>query len=263
VITRNGKHKNGVHILDGMPQTLAHGAEEGATKLAEAVEIAGARVAKGAGQASGAASELSGQLKGQASGLSGQLKGQASELSGQLKGQAGELSGQLRGQAGELSGQLKGRAAHAPIDIKDAKRSVMDAKRTVKDAGLSMRKARLGASESMVKSLMSRSMTKRRARLLPSTDAMLKAQLAKTTRELAHESSDLNAAVDSLNQIIKSNRKAAAKSRTRLLGGAALGVVVMYHLDTAQGRQRRAASARMITGMVRGQRRAGAPPGAV
>jgi hypothetical protein len=252
VITRNGKHKNGVHILDGMPNTLAHGAEEGATKVAEAVEIAGARVAKSAHQASGVASELSGQLKGQASGLSGQLKGQASELSGQLKGQAGELSG-----------QLKGRAAQAPLDIKDAKRSVSDVKRSVKDAGLNLRKVRLGARESMVKSLMSRSMTKRRTRLLPSTDAMLKAQLAKTTRELAHESSDLNAAVDSLNQIIKSNRKAAAKSRTRLLGGAALGVVTMYHLDSAQGRQRRAATARLITGMVRGQRREGAPPGAV
>jgi uncharacterized phage infection (PIP) family protein YhgE len=230
VITRNGKHRNGVHILDGMPQTLAHGAEEGATRIAEAVEIAGARVAKGAGHASSTASELSGQLKGQA----GQLKGQA----GQLKGQAGELSGQLKGQANDLSGQLKGRAAHAPVDIR-------------------------GARESMSRS-MSRSISKRRrARLLPSTDAMLKAQLARTTRELAHESSDLNAAVDSLTQIIKSNRRDAARSRTRLLGGAALGVVVMYHLDSAQGRQRRAASARLLTGMVRGQRRADGPPGAV
>jgi hypothetical protein len=252
VITRNGKKKNGVHILDGMPQTLAHGAEEGATKVAEAVEIAGAKVAKGAGHASGAASELSGQLKGQA----GHLKGQASELSGQLKGQANELSGQLKGQANELSGQLKGRAAQAPLDLSEAKR-------TVRDAGLSMRKARLGARESVTRTL-SRSLVKRRrTRLLPSPDAMLKAQLARTTRELAHESSDLNAAVDSLNQIIKSNRRDAAKGRTRLLGGAALGVIVMYHLDSAQGRQRRAATGRMLTGMIRGQHRAGGPPGAV
>jgi hypothetical protein len=211
-----------VHILDGMPHTLAHGAEEGATKLAEAVETAGARVAKGAGHASGAASELSGQLKGQA---------------GQLKGQASELSGQLKGQASELSGQLKGRTAHAPGDIRSARESM---------------------SRSMTRAITKR----RRTRLLPSTDAMLKAQLARTTRELAHESSDLSAAVDSLNQIIKANRKVAAKSRTRLLGGAALGIAVMYHLDSARGRQRRAASARLLTGMIRGQRRPGGPPGA-
>jgi hypothetical protein len=209
-----------VHILDGMPQTLAHGAEEGATKLAEAVETAGARVAKGAGQAGGRASELSGQLKGQAS---------------------------------ELSGQLKGRVAQSPLDIRDASHSV-------KDAALSVRGSRLSAREKLVRSI-SRSLTKRRAKLLPSTDAMLKAQLVKTSRELAHESSDLNAAVDSLSQIIKTNQKAAAKGRTRLLGGVAIGAALVYHLDAQQGRQRRAASARLLTGIIRGQ--GGTPPGAV
>jgi uncharacterized protein YjbJ (UPF0337 family) len=208
-----------VHILDGVPQTLVHGAEEGATKLAEAVEIAGARVSKGAGHASGRANELSGHLR-------GQLKGQANELSGQLKGQAGELSGQLKGQAHDLSGQLKSRRAR----------------------------------ESAVHSL-SRSLTKRRAQLMPSSDAMLKAQLVKTSRELAHESSDLGAAVDSLNQIIKSNRKAAARGRTRMFGGLALGAALMYHLDAAHGRERRAATARLLTGMIRGE--GGTPPGAV
>jgi signal transduction histidine kinase len=83
---------------------------------------------------------------------------------------------------------------------------------------------------------------------------VLKAQLVRTSRELAHESSDLNAAVDSLNRIIKSNRRAAANGRTRLLGGLALGAAVMYHLDADQGRQRRAATARMMVNMVRGQR---------
>ena len=241
MITRNGKHKNGVHILDGMPHTLAHGAEEGATKLAEAVEIAGARVAKGAGQAGGRASELSGQFK-----------GQASELSDQLKGQASELSGQLKGQASELSGQLKDRVAQAPLDLRDA--------RHVKDAKLSMRGARLSAREKLVRSV-SRSITKRRAKLLSSSDAMLKTQLVKTSRELAHESSDLNAAVESLNRIIKTNRKAAARGRTRLLGGAALGAALVYHLDAQQGRQRRAATARLLMGIIRGQ--GGTPPGAV
>jgi hypothetical protein len=242
VITRNGKHKNGVHILDGMPQTLAHGAEDRATKLAEAVEIAGARVAKGAGQAGGRASELSGQFK-----------GQASELSGQLKGQASELSGQLKGQASELSGQLRDRVAQSPLDIRDASHSV-------KDVALSVRGSRLSAREKLVRSI-SRSLTKRRAKLLPSTDAMLKAQLVKTSRELAHESSDLNAAVDSLNRVIKINQKAAAKGRTRLLGGVAIGAALVYHLDAQQGRQRRAATARLLTGVIRGQ--GGTPPGAV
>jgi hypothetical protein len=231
VITRNAKHKNGVHILDGVPQTLAHGAEEGATKLAEAVEIAGARVAKGAGQAGG----------------------RASELSGQFKGQASELSGQLKGQASELSGQLKGRVAQAPLDLKDARHSV-------KDASLSLRGARLSTREKLVRAA-SRSITKRRAKLLPSSDAMLKAQLVKTSRELAHESSDLNTAVESLNRIIKTNRKAAARGRTRLLGGVALGAALVYHLDAQQGRQRRAASARLLTGIIRGQD--GTPPGAL
>jgi uncharacterized protein YjbJ (UPF0337 family) len=253
-----------VHILDGVPQTLAHGAEEGATKLAEAVEIAGARVSKGAGQvaknagqAGGRASELSGhlrgQLKGQASELSGQLKGQASGLSGQLKDQAGELSGQLKDQAGGISGQLKGKKRRGPLALRSAKLSA-------KDAGLNARKAQLGVRESLVRSS-SRSLIKRRAKLLPNTDAMLKAQLVKTSRELAHESSDLNSAVDSLNRIIKANRKDAAKGRTRLVGGLAIGAALMYHLDATQGRQRRAATARMLTGMIRGE--GGTPPGAV
>ena len=217
-------------MFDGMPQTLVHGAEEGATKVAEVVETAGARMAKGAGQVAKGA---------------GQAGGRASELSGQLRGQANELSGQLKGQASELSGQLKGH--RAPLDIKDARHSM-------KEAQLGMREARLGMRAMMLRA-MSRSRAKRRGRLLPSGDAMLKAQLARTSRELAHESSDLNAAVDSLNRIIKSNRRAAANGRTRLIGGLALGAAIMYHLDADQGRQRRAATGRMVVNMVRGQRR--------
>lgn len=157
-MTRNAKHTNGVHILDGVPQTLVHGAEEGATKIAEAVESAGTRVAKGAGQ-------------------------------------AGEM-------ASGLSGQIRERMAQAR----------------------------------------------------PHGDAMLKAQLVRTSRELADESSALNAAVASLNGVIKANRRAAARGRTRLFGGLALGAALMYHLDRDHGRERRAATARMLTGMWRGQR---------
>jgi hypothetical protein len=244
VITRNGRHKNnGVHILDGVPQTIAHGAEEGATRLAEAAEIAGARVSKGAGQFAKSA----GKGAGQASGV-------ASDLSGQIKGQASELSGQLKGQTKELSGQLKGRVAQQPVDLKNAKQSVKDAK-------VGMRKAGLGARERALHSIV-RSRSKRRGRLqLPSADAMVKAQLVKTSRELAHESSDLNSAVESLNRIIKNNRKAAARGRTRLIGGLALGAALMYHLDAEHGRERRAATGRLLVGIVRGED--GTPPGAV
>ena len=255
MITRNGRHKNnGVHILDGVPQTIAHGAEEGATRLAEAAEIAGARVSKGAGQFAKSAGKSAGQASGVASDLSGQIKGQASELSGQIKGQTKDLSGQLKGQTKELSGHLKGRVAQPPVDLKDAKQSVKDAK-------LGLRKVGLGARERALQSI-GRSRSKRRGRLqLPSADAMVKAQLVKTSRELAHESSDLNSAVESLNRIIKSNRKAGARGRTRLIGGLALGAALMYHLDAEHGRERRAATGRLLVGMVRGED--GTPPGAV
>ncbi len=201
---------NGMHVFDGMPESIVHEAEAGASKIAEAVELAGARITRGAGQVA--------------------------------KG-----AGQASGKASELSGQLKGRVAQAPLDIKDAKLNLKDAKLTAREKRLNMMRT------------FTRSMTKRRAKMLPSggTDAMVKAQLVKTSRELAHESSDLSAAVDSLNKIIKANRRAAAKSRTRLLGGLALGATLMYHLDTEQGRQRRAATGQMLTRMARGQ---GRPP---
>ena len=84
-------------------------------------------------------------------------------------------------------------------------------------------------------------------------DLVLKTQLARTSRELAHETSDIGAAVESLNAIIKKNRKVGAKARTRLIGGVAIGAAVMYHLDPAHGRERRAATARMVAGAGRGQ----------
>lgn len=160
-------------------------------------------------------------------------------------GQVAKGAGQASGKASELSGQLKGRVAQAPLDMRDAKRSVRGAK-------LSMRERRLGLMQTLTRSVPGRQA--KQVKLLPSSDAMLKAQLVKTSRDLAHESSDLNAAIDSLNKIIKSNRRAAARSRTRLLGGLALGAALTYHLDAEQGRQRRAATARMLTNMVRGQK---------
>ena len=198
--THNGKRNtNGIHVLDGMPQTIAHGAEEGAGKIAGRSRQRCANgqgrsrhVAKGAGQASGIASELSGQLKG---------------------------------------------------EWPRHRSRVKDAKLNMKDAKLSLREKRLRMMETLMRATM-----KRQAKLLPSTtDAMVKAQLVKTSRELAHESSDLNAAVSSLNKIIRANRRAAAKSRTRLLGGAALGAALMYHFDAERGRERRAATAQLVT----------------
>src|SRR5579864_1242018 len=62
-----------------------------------------------------------------------------------------------------------------------------------------------------------------RSKLRPDRDVVLKSQLAKTSRQLAHESSDLGTAIESLNAIIKKNRRAGAKARSRLLGGFAVG----------------------------------------
>lgn len=183
MITRNGKHTGGgPPILDGLPHNLVHGAEEGAAKVAEAVEHASTRISRSAGQAA------------------------------------------------RSSGQ------------------------SIKEAQLGVRHAGLSARERIMGSL-GRSMMKRPA-TLPAGDALLKAQLAKTSRELAHESSDLGAAVESLNKVIKANRRGAARGRTRLLGGFALGALLTYHLDAQHGRERRAATARMLSGMVSSRPRA-------
>jgi hypothetical protein len=84
-------------------------------------------------------------------------------------------------------------------------------------------------------------------------DVALKTQLAKTSRELAHESSDLSRAVDSLNAVIKANRKAAKRGRTRLIGGLAIGAALMYHFDAEHGRERRAATAQRLRSITGGQ----------
>lgn len=171
-----------MHVFDGMPDSLIHGAEEGANKIAGVVETASARVAR--------------------------------------------------------------RVAQTPLDVRDARLSMKDAK-------LTMREKRLG----MMERLMRRTM-RRQVKMLPSsTDAMVKAQLVKTSRELAHESSDLSAAIESLNKVIRANRRAAAGSRTRLLGGLAMGAALMYHLDAQHGRERRAATGELLTRMIRGQSR--------
>lgn len=84
-------------------------------------------------------------------------------------------------------------------------------------------------------------------------NVQIKEQLAKTSRELAHESSDLHEAVDSLNGIIKANRKAAKRGRTRLLVGLVIGAAVMYHLDPQHGQERRADAARRVTRLANGK----------
>lgn len=112
----------------------------------------------------------------------------------------------------------------------------------------------VGRSRRNPRRLLSRAAAGRPAKLHPSADSILKAQLAKTSRELAHESSDLGTAVESLNGIIRANRKAATRGRTRLIGGVAAGAALMYHLDTEHGRQRRAETARRLTTMISGNR---------
>jgi len=82
--------------------------------------------------------------------------------------------------------------------------------------------------------------------------AAVRLQLANTSRELANETSDLGQAVESLNAIVKANRKTAAAKRRRLFAGVALGAGLAYHLDPAHGRQRRAATASLLTGAARG-----------
>jgi hypothetical protein len=91
------------------------------------------------------------------------------------------------------------------------------------------------------------------ARRHPPGDVLLKAELAKTSRELAHESSNLHAAVDSLNAIVRANRKAPGRGRVRLLCGLAIGAALMYHLDPEHGRARRAETARGLTRLTGGQ----------
>jgi len=83
-----------------------------------------------------------------------------------------------------------------------------------------------------------------REKLRPARDAKLRAELVRTSRELAHETSDLGAAVNSLNEMIKENRKAGAVGRTRLIVGIIVGAAASYHLDADHGHERRAATAR-------------------
>ncbi len=77
---------------------------------------------------------------------------------------------------------------------------------------------------------------------------MLRAQLARTSHELANETADMGLAVDALNEVIRKSRKAGAKGRTRLFVGLVAGAALMYHLDPEHGRRRRSA----ITSAVKG-----------
>jgi hypothetical protein len=82
--------------------------------------------------------------------------------------------------------------------------------------------------------------------------AAVRLQLANTSRELAHETSDLGQAVESLNAIVKANRKAGSAKRRRLFAGMVLGAGLAYHLDPAQGQRRRAATMGVLMGAARG-----------
>lgn len=155
--SRNKKPSGPLHLVDGIPHSLAHGAGQTASKLAGAVEVGGARVAKTTATAGGRMDRL-------------------------------------------------------------------------------------------------------RSKLRPNADLILKTQLAKTSRELAHESSDLGAAIESLNAIIKKNRRVGAKARTRLFGGLVIGAALMYHLDPENGRRRRDATRRLVANARSSQDTLAQPP---
>jgi hypothetical protein len=108
-------------------------------------------------------------------------------------------------------------------------------------------------SKPKLERIVSRTAVRSRSRPDRNDGTALKSELAKTSRDLAHESTDLTRAVSSLNAVIKANRKAAARGRTRLIGGVAIGATLMYHFDGEHGRERRAATARRLRGLVRGK----------
>ncbi len=81
-------------------------------------------------------------------------------------------------------------------------------------------------------------------------EAILRAQLVKTSRDLSRESTDLREAVDSLRAVVKANRKARARGRRRLIFGLVLGGALVYHADPEHGHERRAATARRLRSAV-------------
>jgi hypothetical protein len=87
------------------------------------------------------------------------------------------------------------------------------------------------------------------------SDALLRAQLARTSRQLAHESSDLGQTVDSLKSTVSAERrKSLVARRRRLTRSMTLGAVLMYHLDPTSGRNRRAATGHLLKSLVGGVR---------
>ena len=52
--------------------------------------------------------------------------------------------------------------------------------------------------------------------------------------------------IAAFNQLIKANRRAGARERTRTIVGFVIGTIVTYHLDPQNGRERRRASAERL-----------------
>jgi hypothetical protein len=113
-------------------------------------------------------------------------------------------------------------------------------------------RARIGVNGSRLgaKGVLFGARTVAREKLRPARDAKLRAELVRTSRELANETSDLGAAVNSLNEMIRENRKAGAAGRRRLIVGIIIGAAASYHLDADHGHERRAASARLVKGLL-------------
>jgi hypothetical protein len=151
-------------------------------------------------------------------------------LAGAVEGvgaRTAKSAGHVSGRLSELGGQLGNRVSNVSLEVRRPKPSPS---------------RRLSAAWTTA--------LRRRRRL--QGDAVLKTQLAKTSRDLAHESSDLSHAISSLNAVIRANRKAAARGRTRLIGGVAIGAALMYHLDSEHGRERRSSTARRLRKMAFG-----------
>jgi hypothetical protein len=145
----------------------------------------------------------------------------ASARVAETAGRAGHAAGRAGHAATAMTEKVGARAGHAEENLKQSRRTL--ARRIRRSQATVSRKPSVAA------------------------EALLRAQLAKTSRELSHESADLRETVDSLSAVVLSaNRRATARGRRRLVLGLALGAMLMYHFDAEHGRERRAAATRRL-----------------
>jgi hypothetical protein len=147
-------------------------------------------------------------------------------------------------QAAKTGARSGGRGLKSGVKVgkAGAKVGVAGTKVGVKGSKLGLRGFLFGARE--------RGRNKLNPAVRPAAEAKLAAQLTKTTRELANEATDLNDAILALQDVIKTNRRDGAKSRTKLIAGFTLGALAAYHLDSEHGAERRAATAARLQHLV-------------